>query len=232
MNLELLLNVSGTDTLNIYPYGSKVYGTATEKSDDDFIIVMTDEGFANTYDLRVIYGVVEAKDGTAKTAGIRCSDGVGYVFDGTIYSKSAFEEKILAHEVSVLECLWLPPGTAVKNEHDFSKDFILDLPTLRESFSSKASNSFVKAKKKFTVEKDRSPYLAKKSLFHSLRILVFGMQIASYGRIINYSAANRFWYKINRNPSERWEDYKAEWQPIYNRLSSAFRLLAPKETAN
>lgn len=199
------LGIFPDDLVAVFSYGSKVYGTASERSDDDYILVLKDTSLRKVEDLPV-----------------------SEHFDHTAYTVSQFEEKILAHEVSALECLWLRPGLRLDLRH-FSDVFVLDLPTLRQSFSSKASNSFVKAKKKFTVEKDRDPYIAKKSLFHSLRILVFGMQIASYGRIINYAAANRFWYKIKENKSERWEDYKAEWQPLYNRLSSTFRILAPKE---
>lgn len=209
------LSLDPDSVLNIYPYGSKVYGTATEKSDDDFIIVMTDEGFSKRFDL--------GPDLTAFSSGISVND-----VDGSLYSKSLFEVAILEHEISVLECLWLPPKTVKQHRHDFAPSFILDLPTLRESLSSKASNSFVKAKKKFTVEKDRNPYLARKSLFHSLRILKFGMQIASCGFIHDYRAANAIWESIKDYPSEDWEDYKTTYQPLYNELKTAFRELAPK----
>lgn len=200
------LHVEPEDVVNIYPYGSRVYGTASETSDLDYVIVFKEH----------------LKPTLADLPGV-------FFFDYVALSESEFEDRILAHDNSALECLWLPSEGIVKHSKDFRSSFVLDLPTLRQAIASKASNSFVKAKKKLTVEKDLNPYIAKKSLFHSLRILIFGMQIASYGRIINYAAANRFWYKIRDTKSDRWEDFKTEWQPIYNRLSTTFRVLAPKE---
>lgn len=195
--IQARLNLS-KPLLNVYPYGSRVYGTNTENSDHDFILVA---------------------DSTGDTESIT-SDGV----DATIYSVKAFEEALMKHEISTLECLWLP---TVDSSHFLSK-FKLDLSVLRRAIATKASNSYVKAKKKFTVAKDLDPYIAKKSLFHALRILKFGIQIAKHGKIVDYSEANGYWYKIMNNTSERWEDFKTEWQPVYNQLSSEFRLVAPK----
>jgi hypothetical protein len=62
----------------------------------------------------------------------------------------------------------------------------------------KAGNSFAKAGKKLDVEKEH--YKGKKSLFHSLRILMFGIQIAKAGRITNYGEANDLWKEIKQVP--------------------------------
>ncbi|MGW8181205.1 MAG: hypothetical protein ACWGQW_20945, partial [bacterium] len=105
--------------------------------------------------------------------------------------------------------------------------FTLDLAKLRKSFSAKASNSWVKAKKKIEVHQEYR--LGRKSLFHCLRILEFGTQIAMRGRIVDYSAANLVWEKIQEQGFETWQEYKDYWQPIYNNARTAFRLLAPKE---
>jgi pentatricopeptide repeat protein len=70
-----------------------------------------------------------------------------------------------------------------------------------------------------------------KSLFHCLRLLVFGIQIATYGKITDYSEANHYWEDMwdkNIVPSHKWEDYKAMYQPELNRLKSEFIKLCPK----
>jgi hypothetical protein len=142
----------------------------------------------------------------------------------TIYDCKRFQQRVDDHEISVLECLCLPKEHILQKEMDFS--WTLDLGKLRESLSAKASNSFVKAKKKFEVE--QQPYIAKKSLWHSLRILKFGIQIAVNGRITDFAETNDLWKEILGNPSTSWEDYKAKYQTLYNNLKTQFRLVAPK----
>lgn len=184
---------------NVYAHGSRVFGTASSTSDHDYIIV--EEGEVG-------------KEDTLSNNGV----------DATVYDCKRFRQRIEDHEVSVLECLSLPTEHILKKELEFP--WQLDRSKLRESLSAKASNSFVKAKKKFEVEKQ--PYIAKKSLWHSLRILKFGIQIAIHGRITDFAEANSLWKAIADNPSEIWEDYKQEYQSLYNNLKTQFRLVAPK----
>jgi len=199
MIAEKILNqINSKDILNIYRYGSVVYGTNTELSDEDFIVII--------------------KDGLEKDIII---DGM----DLHLIPLEVFNKKLEEHDPMALECLYLPDSCKVLENKDLKHK--IDIEKLRNSFSAKASNSWVKAKKKLEVEKDFNVYLAKKSLFHSLRILTFGMQIASYGKIINYSAANNFWNNIKDNPSTEWTIYKEEFQSTYNRLKTTFRKLAP-----
>ena len=103
----------------------------------------------------------------------------------------------------------------------------MNLPQLRHAISSKSSNSWVKAKKKFIVEEDFNPYIGKKSAFHSLRILNFGTQIAKYQRILNYSSANNYFDDIMNLNS--WDDINHQFKSVYNSLSTEFKLVAPKE---
>lgn len=184
---------------NVYAYGSRVYGIASETADHDYIIV---------------------EDGELGREDTLSNDGV----DATVYDCKRFRQRIEDHEVSVLECLCLPEEHILKKDLEFS--WQLDRSKLRESLSAKASNSFVKAKKKFEVE--HQPYIAKKSLWHSLRILKFGIQIAVNGRITDFAEANGLWKEIAANPSVVWEDYKQEYQMLYNNLKTQFRLVAPK----
>ena len=69
----------------------------------------------------------------------------------------------------------------------------LDKWKLRESFGSIASNSFVKAKKKMTVKESYDIRCALKSLFHSIRLLMFACQIAENGRITDFKCAVPLW---------------------------------------
>lgn len=190
--------------LNLYPYGSRVYGVADDQSDTDLIIITDDGGLPEVqYSLPGI--------------------------DVTTWTAAEFQRLLDEHDPSALECYFLPTGSA-SCSREFG--FELDIEKLRRSFSAKSSNSWVKAKKKIEVHSEWR--IGLKSLFHSLRLLDFGTQIATQGRIADYSSANKWWQDIGHQWEDlsfwgdpRWEHFKTRWQPIYNRMRSEFRIAAP-----
>lgn len=141
------------------------------------------------------------------------------VHEITFYTPQCWAMMIHDHHIAVLECVSLI--------HSEPIPWVV-IPTLRSAISSKCSNSYVKAKKKMTVEKDYDLRCAKKSLFHSLRMYIFGIQIATKGYIYDFSAANDFYDEIMESRSCRWEDYHQDYRFIYNQLASEFRKVAPK----
>lgn len=206
-NYSLLIKdfkLEESKVLIAFPYGSRVYGTASTESDYDYIIVMDDS--------------VHDQDSLSSSY---------HNFNATIYGLTSFTEKLNLHKISALECWFLPTLKVLKFTHVDIK-FSLNKKILRESISEKASHSWVKAKKKFDVIQDRNVYVAKKSLFHSLRIIDFGIQIASKGKIEDYSSSNFLWEEIYTNPAEQWAPYKDQYQTFYNSQMTEFRKLAPK----
>lgn len=196
----------GSNILALFPYGSRVYGTNSSQSDFDYIaIVDEDLKQATNLDISNINANV------------------------TIYSPKLFQLKLNEHEISVLECFFLNPDVVIKNEIEFN--FVLSLPKLRAAISSKASNSWVKTKKKLTVDKDYAPYVGIKSLFHCFRIIEFGRQIAINGTIIDYGATNNIWTKLCIKSADQWTwpDLESIYKERYNKACTEFRLLAPKE---
>jgi len=190
------------EVLNIFPYGSRVYGTHSESSDHDFILVVN-------------------KD--VREFSLTSDDGQINVH---LYSPEGFADQLKQHKISALECFFLPKEQLLKEKLKFS--FSLNKETLRSSISEKASHSWVKAKKKLEVEKDKNVYIAKKSLFHSFRMIDFGKQIAQHSKIVDYASCNSLWEEIRDFPSEDWEDYKLQYQELHNSKMSEFRELAPK----
>lgn len=188
--------------LNVYPYGSRVYGTAGYQSDYDFIIIMKNKSIEKDY--------MDSRNNK----------------NITIYQENSFIDLIGRHRIFALECFFLPKEKMLKCDKDFN--FKLNLKTLRSSISEKSSQSWVKAKKKFEVEIDRNIYIGKKSLFHSLRIIDFGCQIAEFKTIKNYSSSNYLWNEISSNPSENWNDYYSKYHDLFNSTMTEFRRLAPK----
>lgn len=140
--------------------------------------------------------------------------------DYTVYSESMFIKAIKDHKASVLECIF---------QHDndeYRKYFELDTEKLRREFSAIASNSYVKCKKKL---KDGEILIGLKSLFHSLRILDFGIQIAVIGKIVDYSRLNHYLHEIMEIGAD-WDKLHATFKPIHNNLKSNFKLFAPLQT--
>lgn len=139
------------------------------------------------------------------------------------YTPTEFEQKLKAHEIKILECYFLPDYLIWKELMKFS--FTLNLSKLRASLSEKSSHSWVKGKKKILIENDLK--IGKKSIFHSFRIIYFGIQIASFGRITNYQEANNLFYEI-LNIYNNWNNVFETYQQKHNKLMSEFRIVAPK----
>lgn len=187
-----------------YTYGSRVYGTFQKNSDWDYILI--DE---QSRDSEMDMGVINV----------------------TYMTPSHFQDLLDRHNITALECYFLPKDLVIKAS-PVPWQFKLSLVKLRHSLSEKASQSFVKAKKKFVAPyewADKERERGKKSLFHSFRILNFGIQIASHGRITDYTAANHIFEEIMTNSSNDWEDYQKRWKPEFNELATEFKKIAPKE---
>lgn len=144
--------------------------------------------------------------------------------DITTYTLQEFQQHLDNNEIWALECVF---STPVYLKYVFNVK--IDIQKLRSSVSRTSSQAFNKAKKKFISPYDKEEELlrGKKSLFHSLRVLMFGVQIAKYHKITNYHEANDYFFEIMSNSSDKWEDYMY-FKPKYNALMTSFRKLAPK----
>ena len=189
-----------TEALNIYLYGSSVYGTyQAGSSDQDFIVI------------------VPAYLSHLDQAQWECDEE-----QYTIYVVSTWRDKLNRHDIDALECQFLPNYLIAKEMAHFELEIRTAL--LRQSISGTASNSWVKCKKKLTVQKDLAPRVGKKSLWHALRILDFGTQLMIHKRIVNYASCNAFYDEIVNNPVDDWWYYKERYQPIYNQMKSEFKI--------
>lgn len=195
--------IENPDVLALFDYGSFVYGTHSEKSDRDFIMVVKDEAD----DFKNVDSLKEKN------------------IDITIHRLNQFKKLIEEHEISALECLFLDSRHVHKKNVDM--EFHLHKPTLRNSISAKSSNSWVKAKKKFIIQEDYNPYIGQKSAWHALRMLDFGAQIGTNDKIIRYDSCNDLLTKLLNCNS--WQEIDENFRLIYNKKSSDFKLVAPKE---
>lgn len=195
--LKNLIDLS--DVLCIYMFGSHVYGTANENSDEDFIVITKDDKLFQS-------GInLKGEDG-----------------DFNFYSQDTWKKMCIANHINCLEVDSLPPEFRIKEEVLF--DFDIDLVNLRKSISATVSNSWSKCHKKLVVEKDYDPISAKKSLWQCFRICEMGIQVAKGGHITDYTAMNFLFDEIMNSPND-WEFLKAKYQESRNSQLSIFRLL-------
>lgn len=149
-----------------------------------------------------------------------------------VYTVEQFQSALDRCDIQALECYFSPASFKIKEDIKFK--FELDKTKLRTSISTIASNSYVKCKKKLIVSGDYDLKLAVKSMFHSLRIIDFGIQIASYGFIFNYKSSNFIYNDLlylasKYQRDELWNKIDTKYRKIYNSRSSSFKLLCPKE---
>jgi hypothetical protein len=147
------------------------------------------------------------------------------LFNIHVYTPDKFKSDLENHRINNLECIYAPHWAKLKESIKFD-DFKINMNKLRHMISQTSSNSWVKCHKKLDIEQEYK--IAIKSLFHSIRIPMFGSQIAEYGRIIDYSCANYIWDELKSNYSWTWKELYVEFRPILNKELSKFRLLAPK----
>lgn len=199
-----------------FMHGSYVYGTNNEKSDKD-IIVIVDDDIKLTDDYN---GITE----------LHVFDGNAIDFDFQIINNNTFKKMLYEHHIIALESLFMKSSiydSFEKFNSLYANYFILDKWKLRKVISSIVNNSYAKCHKKLIIEKDYDLYRAKKSIFHCIRLYMFGIQIAEYGKIYDYSEANSYWIKIQMM-GNNWDEYKTKFKPILNSLRSKLVKLCPK----
>ena len=162
------LNIDHSQILNIYPYGSKIYGTATEDSDDDYVIV---------------YRSSLLPSGAFKDNAISSED---KMIQGTCYSRGGFIDALNNYQITALECLYLPDELVVQKKMKF-KMYKFDDKEFIKSIIEQASAAWYRGTQSY---KKKNIEFAKKHTFHALRILMFAMQIKKRGAIDNYGRAN------------------------------------------
>lgn len=193
----------------LFVRGSVVYGTVTEYTKDIDLVAVVDNKYSMFIYENGTNGIIRFVDNK---------------LDYQILTESKFYNLLDNHDVMALEALVTPDCFVIKGDMEpFREYFKLDKWKLRQSFSRVASNSWVKCHKKLTVEKDYNAYIAKKSLFHALRILILGKHIAEDYKFVPVSLRDEDIDRLFREIMDTvpdWEILKSKFQEIYNRLHS------------
>ncbi len=197
------------EILGIYKWGSRLWGNDTEDSDLDYVIIIQDGS-----------GIFIGKNGYIQLE--------SETVDLHILSESEYKKRLNECDEMSLSC-YIQYDPILKYEYKFN----IDKTKLRKSFSAKANNSYVKAKKKLTVEdpSEENLKLAWKSMWHSFRILILGTKLAKGFKYIDTELLMRQINGIEDNfklYKNDWETLHKIYKPICNQLSTEFKKVAPK----
>lgn len=192
------LNLDYSQILNIYPYGSQVYGNSNLDSDLDYIIVFKSAFLEN---------------GAFRNNAISSSN---RAMQGVCYSRTGFIDAINNYEIGALECLSLPDEMIIQKKWDFKiQKFVVK--DMVDKIIQKESNSW-HAAINHRIRGDI--YLAKKGVYHALRILEFGLQLKEHQKIVDFTVTNALKETIMFNDDFHIRDYVEHRDNLVNNLKS------------
>jgi RNA repair pathway DNA polymerase beta family len=171
----------------VVPYGSRVYGTASPDSDRDFLVVVESHSLLKEIESEI--GIHHLQDSDIEVS---------------LVSTALFAAMMERCEVRVMESIFTPDKLVPlgyawlqKMREQFTASLAADesqtLNRIRSAFSGVSSNSEVKARKKV---RDSEYMIGLKSLFHSVRLLMFGLQLGETGKIEDFEVATGCWDEI------------------------------------
>lgn len=198
---KIKILISNDNVLNIYQFGSRVYGSHNPNSDWDYIVVS--KLYFDPEDINI-----------------------------HVFTEAQYQLALNRCDIQALECQYCDDEFKLKETIKFK--FKVVKSELRRSISTIVSNSWVKGKKKLIVTGDYDQHLALKSIFHSVRILDFGIQIATDDRIVNFCSMNYFYADLRKlaetyQRDELWNKIDEKYRGFYNTQSSVFKSLCPKD---
>lgn len=141
-----------------------------------------------------------------------------------VITPDVFLKLVKDNHIKAFECIFAPDEFILMPYNGLA--YKLKYDSLRHNISQTVSNSWVKCKKK--LENDEY-YIGVKSLFHSLRIADFGIQIARDGKISDYTSSNYIWEEISSKPDWTWDELRDKYQSKRNQLLTEFRKHAEKD---
>ena len=194
-----------------YVLGSRGWGTAHKGSDYDLVVVTSDS--------------------RGKTKGAAKEQIHGSGVDACVVSENEFRVRVQRHEFMLVPCrsactvglvatpsnelvqtacLWLPATCVLLQRKDFAATFVLDPAALFESTLLESARDWRRVRQCF---KKGQAAKAKKIVGHTLRMVLLARQIATHGKIVDYSASNPTTLALMRDYSSGWEACRDAYLP-------------------
>lgn len=207
--LALRQDFSWDNILNIYQWGSRVYGTATPQSDYDFVFVLKDIGpprpphlKENLFDIENDTFVVLEDE----------------LVNATLIPLADWRLLLAEHRHEALECHFSPPWARWLERYPVP--WCLDSGVLRRTVSWEARARLRTALNKL---KAGDTYRGKKEIVHQLRYRMFALQILRTGRITDYACANEVYGEILADESTDFQHYREVGEQRADQLKQQLR---------
>lgn len=174
------LNIPTEDVICVYPYGSRIYGHFSEKSDYDWVVV---------------YKSAFLPNGAFRNNAISSPDRLHQAIS---YSRTGYLNAIDTYDITALECAFLPESLALMEKMRMRvrkwvpKEMVAAIITKASASWHQANECYQK------LYGERS----KKNAYHSLRILGFGLQMKEHQKIVDYSEYNWLRDEIEAIPAD------------------------------
>jgi len=169
-----------------------------------------------------------------------------------MFNIETFRQLLKTNTMFAIECIFLPEDLKWIEKIPFYEEFQVNNSMLEQSVMNHSrSHLFMSAKNLtevlFPNENtdletenilkemsndclwDRTPlprqynfYKTKKLLWHSIRLIYFGIQVKSFGRINDFAQANYLYEDLIAIESHRWIDFHQKYIELYNELINQF----------
>ncbi|CAF2370079.1 unnamed protein product [Rotaria sp. Silwood2] len=184
-----------------------------------------------------------------RTCFIDLGDRVGQVW---IFNVPTFCMLLQTNTIFAIECVYLPAELKWIEKRKFSDEFRVDEKMLTQSIINHSRSHLFMACKNMIenlfpnenndtntreaidkMSKDpiwnHTPlpnnynfYKTKKLIWHSVRLLYFGIDIKRFGQLTNYTSANYLYEDILAMETHRWIDFGEKYMSIYTELTNKF----------
>jgi hypothetical protein len=164
-----------------------------------------------------------------------------------IYNVETFRKLLTTNTIFAVECIFLPEKLKWIEKTKFSDEFQVDNNLLQQSVLNHSRSHLFMAEKLFPTENNdmetrdvidrmsKDPiwnhalipekynfYKTKKLIWHSIRLLYFGIDIKRFSQLTDYTKANYLYEDLLAVESHRWIDFRNRYISIYNELTNEF----------
>ncbi|CAF0994270.1 unnamed protein product [Didymodactylos carnosus] len=169
-----------------------------------------------------------------------------------MYNVDTFCMLLRTNTMFAIECISLPEKLKWIEKRNFSDEFCIDDKMLEQSVINHSRSHLFMACKNMTqilfpaenddmetrdeIEKmSKDPiwnhtqlpnnynfYKTKKLIWHSIRLLYFGINIKRFNRLTDYTGANYLYEDLLAMESHKWIDFDKKYMPTYTELTNEF----------
>jgi len=137
-----------------------------------------------------------------------------------IFNNNLFISNLNDYDMRAIECVMAPDFAKFKETSKFN--FKLNPTKFGEKIFFQVNKNWRVGKKKFS---EGDVYGGKKRIYHSIRILLFAIQILNKGKIVDWSEANEYHKQISIDNHKEWDYYRVKCENIKQLLEKKINKL-------